>query len=148
MPAPRPVPTQPPHRPPCPAVPGGVKGAGDEVEALDRGLLGREVPPGLDGPAVAGIQRLDRVRGADHRADLRVVVQERDELLPGVLPQPDHRRVLPAPLLRQLVQGRAGRGGVHGRVDELDVAFHRVPVPLGGQPERVADQVDVMPTSA
>jgi hypothetical protein len=99
------------------------------------------VAPGLDRPPVTGVQRLDRVRGADDGPDLDVVVQERDELLPRVLPQPDDRPVPLASFLRQLVQRGPGRGGVHRGVDRLHVTLEGVPVPLGREPEGVADQV-------
>jgi hypothetical protein len=46
----------PSHGPPCPSGPGGVKGAGDQVEALEGGLLGREVASGLDCPPVAALR--------------------------------------------------------------------------------------------
>ena len=45
--------------------------------------------------AEAGVQRLDRVRRAEDLADLDVVIQERDELGPGVAPKPDQRRIGP-----------------------------------------------------
>lgn len=50
----------PPHGPSC--LPGalGVHAAGDQVQRLERGLLGREVPAGTDGAAVASVERLDR----------------------------------------------------------------------------------------
>jgi hypothetical protein len=99
------------------------------------------VAAGLDRPPVAGVQALDGVGGVQYLADLNVVVQERDELLPGVLPQPDDRRIPGGPFLCQLVEGGPGRGGVDGGVDRLDVAAQRVPVALGGEPEGVADQV-------
>jgi hypothetical protein len=88
------------------------------------------------------------VGGADHLADLDVVVEEGDELLPRVLPQPHDRCVPLAPGPGQVVEGRAGRGGVHGGVDRLDVPPQGVPVALVGEPEGVADQVDIMPISA
>ena len=97
--------------------------------------------PGLDRAPVAGVQRLDRVRGAQHLADLDVVVEERDELLPGVFPQADDRPVAGTPGLGELVERGPGGISVHRRVDRLDVALERVPVPLGGQVEGVADQV-------
>ena len=62
-----------PVHPSCLGGPGGVKGSGHEVEALEGGLVGREVTSGADGPAEAGVQALDRVRGADDPADLDVV---------------------------------------------------------------------------
>jgi hypothetical protein len=46
-------------------------------------------------------RRLGRVCIA---ADLHVVVQERDELGPGIGPEPDDRRVLPALFLGELVE--------------------------------------------
>ena len=41
--------------------------------------------PGLDGAPVPGVEGFDRVGRADHPPDFHVVVQERDELLPGVI---------------------------------------------------------------
>ena len=64
---------------------------------FEGGLLGREVAAGLDRAAEPGVQRLDRVGGADQGADLLIEAQERDELGPGVLPEPDDRRVLLLP---------------------------------------------------
>lgn len=46
----------PSHGPSCPSAAGGVEGSGDEVEALQRGLFGREVSAGLDRPAVAAFR--------------------------------------------------------------------------------------------
>jgi hypothetical protein len=106
------------------------------------------VTAGFDRPPVAGVQRLDRVGGADDLADLDVVVQERDELVPGVLPQPDDRRIPLPPLLGQLIERGPGGVSVDGGVDGLDAALEGIPVAPGGEPEGVADQVDVMPTSA
>jgi hypothetical protein len=83
----------PPYGPPGLSGAGGVEGPGDQVEARQRRQLGGEMASGLDRPPVAGVQRLDRVRAADDRPDLDVVVQERDELLPRVLLQPDDRPV-------------------------------------------------------
>ena len=48
-------------------------------------------------------------------SDFHVVVQERDELFPGVLPEPDDRPVLFAPLVCQLVQSRPRSAGIGGR---------------------------------
>ncbi len=59
MPTPRPGPTQPPHRPSCPAGTGRVQRPGHQIEAFQGGLLRGEVPSGLDRAAVAGIERLD-----------------------------------------------------------------------------------------
>ena len=62
---------------------GRVKGTRHEVQTLQRGLIGREVTTGPHSPPETGVQRLDRVRGADDAADLDVVGEEGDELLPG-----------------------------------------------------------------
>jgi hypothetical protein len=70
------------------------------------------------------------------------VVQERGELLPGVVPEPDYRCVLGAPLLGELVECSSRGVGVHSGVDGFHVVLDRVPVAPGGEPERVADQVD------
>jgi hypothetical protein len=51
---------------------------------LSGGLLGGEVALGVHGAPVAGVQGLDGVGRAEDLADLDVVVQERDELFPGV----------------------------------------------------------------
>src|SRR5450755_1252837 len=63
------------------------------------------------------------VRAAQHRADLHVVVQERDELSPCVLPQPDDRPVPLTPFLSQVVERGPGRRGVHGGIDGLQIAL-------------------------
>lgn len=92
----------PSHRPACVAAAGGVQRPGGEVEALQRGLVVREVPSRADSAAIAGVERLDRVCAADHAPDLDVVVEERYELAPGVLPELADRRVLLAPLRVEL----------------------------------------------
>jgi hypothetical protein len=125
----------PPHGPPGLALAGGVEGSGDQVEAFERRLLGGEMAAGLDRPPVPGVQRLDGVGGADDLADLQVVVQERDELVPGVVPQPDDRRVPPAPGLGEVVERGPGGGGADGGVDGFDAAFEGVPVAARGEPE-------------
>src|SRR3954447_16029180 len=51
----------PAHRPSGAAGPGRVQAAGDKVQALHRGLLGREVTACLDCAAVAGVQRFDGI---------------------------------------------------------------------------------------
>ena len=103
---------------------------------------------GFDRAPVAGVEGFDRVRAAQHSSDLYVVVEERDELGPGVVPQPDDGRVALPPFLGQFVEGRAGGGGVDRGVDRFEAAFELVPVLAGGEPERVADQMKLMPTSA
>src|ERR1700722_18796070 len=79
----------PPVTPPLPPAAGGIQADDDEGEVLEGGLLGREVAAGLARAAEPAGQRLDRVGGADQRPDLLVEPQERDELGPGALPQPD-----------------------------------------------------------
>lgn len=56
------------HR--CLLAPGGVKGPGEEVGAFDRGSLGGRMAFGSDCSVVAGVEGLDRVRGANHFTDL------------------------------------------------------------------------------
>jgi hypothetical protein len=46
------------------------------------GLLGGEVAAGVHGPPEAGVDGLDRVRGADDRPDFPVEPQERHEFGP------------------------------------------------------------------
>jgi hypothetical protein len=75
------------HRLACSASAGGVEGSGHEVEALQGGVVVWEVSSGSDCASVVGVDRLDRVGATDHASDLHVVVKERDELAPGVLPQ-------------------------------------------------------------
>jgi hypothetical protein len=82
----------------------GVECSCDEVEALQRGRVVREMAPWADGASVAGVDRLDRVRAADHAADLDVTVQERDELALRVLPEPADRRALLVPLASNSVK--------------------------------------------
>ena len=61
----------PTHRPSGAATTGGVEATSDKIQALQGGLLGREMPACPDGPPVSRVQRFDRVRGADHGADLK-----------------------------------------------------------------------------
>ena len=56
------------------------------------------MPTGLDRAPVAGVQAFDCIGAAQDLADLHVVVQERDELFPGVAPEPDDRRITNGPL--------------------------------------------------
>jgi hypothetical protein len=97
----------PTHRPSCPPGPGRVQAAGHKIQALQRGLLGRKMTSGPYRPSVAGIQRLDGVRRADHLPDLEVVIEERNELGPGVPPQPDHAAIFLPPFLVEFVERQA-----------------------------------------
>jgi hypothetical protein len=67
---------------------------------------------------------------------------------PGVLPEPDDRRVAGLPGAAELGE-RVQRGGLgHGGVDRLEVLGDGSPVPLADVAEAVAQQVRLMPTSA
>ena len=52
------------------------------------------------------------------------------------------------PRSRSARSAQPGPGSVHGGVDGLDVPLEGIPVPLGGEPEGVADRVSLIPTSA
>jgi len=108
---------------------------------LEGGLLGGEVAAGLDRAAEPGVQRLDRVGGGDQRPDLGVEGQERGELGPGVLPQPDDGRVPFLPLAAELGEPVQRLGLGRGGVDRLEVLGDGGPVPLAGVAEAVAQQV-------
>src|SRR5258708_27714016 len=90
-----------------PTLPGRVQARDRQVQALEGGLLGREVTAGVHRTPQPGIDRLDRVRRADNGSYFPVEPQERHELRPRVLPQPYNRRVALLPLpaeLREPVQ--------------------------------------------
>jgi hypothetical protein len=83
-------------------------------EELDDGVVGREVAAGLGDLAELVVQRLDGVGGVEQPADGGAEGEERGEGVPGVLPDPDGLRVLPAPVGR--VEGGQGvEGGLGGR---------------------------------
>lgn len=84
----------------------GVKGAGDQVEALQCGLARSGSVLTRSRLAVAGIHRLDGIGGAQHLADLHGVVEEWGELLPRVAPESADGRVGGAPLLFELLEAR------------------------------------------
>lgn len=71
-------------------------------------------------PLVPGIERLDGICRADHLANLGAVGQERGELF-----QRRPRRV----------NGRSG-------IDRFHRSFHRIPILLGGELERVPNEVN------
>src|ERR1700729_2011881 len=70
-----------------------ASGGGDEVEDLHRGLLVREMTAVTDCSAESSVQRLDRVCRVDDPAELDGELEQRNELLPCVLPGADHRGV-------------------------------------------------------
>ena len=76
---------------------------------------GKGVESGLPAHRLSGLSATDRVRGADHGADVDVLVPERNALFPGVLPEPDDRPVSLAQLVCQFVQSRPSGAGVGGR---------------------------------
>jgi len=78
---------------------------------LEGGLLGGNVAAGLDRAAEPGIERLDRVGGADQRADLPAGPQEGHELGPGAFPELDDGRVLRFPGAAERGCGTSGRAG-------------------------------------
>ena len=119
----------PAHRPPGAACPGRVQAAGHKIQALQCGLLAGEVAAGPDRAPVAGVQGFDRIRGADHLPDFGVVVEERNEFVPCVAPQPDHRAIFITPFLLQFVQRRGRRVRVGCGIDGPDVPLDRVHIP-------------------
>src|SRR6202035_4070951 len=131
----------PPVAPAFPSSPGGVEADDGEVEVLEGGLLGGEVAAGFDRAADPRVEGLDRVGLADDRPYLPVEGQERDELGPGVLPEPEDRRVLLFPgaagLGGRVESSGLGRGGVY----RLEVLGELAPVLLAGVAEAVAQQV-------
>ena len=127
----------PPCDPSCSAFAGRVWRSGDQVDVLECGLVVGEAAAGSDGPAVAGVQALDRVGGADDASDLDVVVEERHELRPGVAPQPADRRVGLAPFLLELLEPGQRLGLRNGGIDRPQVVGDLVPVLPRREPERV-----------
>jgi hypothetical protein len=99
-------------------------------------------PAGGDRSAVAGVQRLDRIGAAEHGADLGVVVEEGQELLPGVAPQLPDGGVGRAPLLFELLERRPRGVPGGGPVDGFEVGRDLTPVLLLGVLQRVPDQMD------
>ena len=63
---------------------GGVEAHDREVDALQRGRLGREVPAGVDCAPDPGVDALDGIGGANDRADFPVKLEERHELRPRI----------------------------------------------------------------
>jgi hypothetical protein len=89
---------------------GRVEGPQREVEALERGLVGGEVPAGPDCSSEPGVERLDGVGAEDHLADFDLEREEGHELGPGVLPEPHDPRVALSPGGAELDEAFLGRG--------------------------------------
>lgn len=121
---------------------GRVQRTRHEVQAPQGGLLGREVASGPDRAPVAGVPRVDRVGRADDLSDLDVVVQERHELGPGVLPQRHDGPILATPGRGELGNAFLGGGFGRGGVDRPQVTGDLLPVLPAGVPEAVAQQMD------
>src|SRR3546814_565200 len=86
------------------------------------------MPTSLDSPPASGIQILNRIGRAQYSPHLGVVVQERDELLPGVVSQSDDRRILLAPTVSEILE-RCPRGSLgRGSVDRSEIVFERIPI--------------------
>ncbi len=69
--------------------------ADGQVEDLEYGVTGGEMPAGLGDLAELIVQRLDGVGGVDDLADRSVEGQEGGEPFPVASPQIDNRRILP-----------------------------------------------------
>src|SRR6516225_9887115 len=122
----------PPVGPSLAAAAGRVETHDGQVQALEGGLLGGEVAAGVDGAAQPGVDRLDGICGADDGSYLPVKLQERDEFCPGVLPEPDDRRVAFLPFAGEFGEPVQGAGFGGGGVDRLEVFGELAPVPLRG----------------
>ena len=64
---------------------GGVEGPQRQVEALERGLVGGELPAGPDRSPEPGVEGLHGVRRKDDSADFDLEGEDRHELRPGLL---------------------------------------------------------------
>ena len=65
-------------------------------------------------PPESGVQRLNRIGGVNNLADLSREREKRGELVPSVLPRPDHCRTLLGPLVTerfQQIRSSSDRGG-------------------------------------
>src|SRR3984893_10304079 len=84
----------------------------------------------------------NRVGRTDHLPYLGVVIKERDELLPGVAPQPNCGRVALPPFGIEGLECLLGRRGVDRGVDRADSLGDGVAVLTAGVAERASDQMD------
>ena len=117
---------------------GGVQAHDGEVDALECGGLGGEMTAGVDRPPDPSINRLNRVGGANDRADLGIELEKRHELRPRVRPQPDDRGILALPFLTELSEGIQRSSFRRRSVDWLEIFRDRRPVLLRGILERIA----------
>src|SRR5580692_7780381 len=87
-----------------------------EVEELDRGIIVGEMAAVLDYLPQLEINGLDRIRRVDYLPDGGVVLQERDELVPGPFPCGDQAGAFLPPVAAQILQG-----GFRGRLVDRGV---------------------------
>ena len=104
--------------------------ADGEVQDLEDGLLGRELPAVAGGLAEPGVHRLDQVGRVDDPADLLGEREERHELLPPDPPEPDDRRIPGPPAGVEGVEGGRGGGLVDSGGDRAQALGERCPVLL------------------
>ena len=120
----------PPVGPALAAPAGGVQAHDRQVQALERGLLGGEMPAGVHRPPQPGINRFDGIGRADHGPYFPVEGQERHELGPRVLPQPYDSRVAFLPFPGELGEPVQRLGLGRGCVNGLEVFRDLRPVPF------------------
>jgi hypothetical protein len=81
------------------------------------------------------------IRGVDHPSDLGRERQERDDVLPGVAPGPDHGREPLSPLGLKRVEGVQRAVGIDRGVDHPQILDHGVVVAARDIAQRGADEV-------
>jgi hypothetical protein len=131
----------PPVGPTLTTLASGIKTADHQVQALKRGLLVREVSPCLDGSTKPRAQAFDRVRRADHRADLRIKVEEGVNFDQALFHSLTLRRITVFPRVAELDEPVQSRGFGRCGVDGLEVTGDPRPVLGAGIPKAVAQQV-------
>src|SRR6476620_9884775 len=62
-------------------------------------LLGREMPASPHCPSVAGVEALDGLVAAEDPPHFDLIIEERHDLGPGVVPESDDRPILLSPFL-------------------------------------------------
>jgi hypothetical protein len=130
----------PPVGPPLAALPGGIQAADHQAQALQRRLLGGEVPRVLTARRNRASRLSIALVVAITARILRIEVEEGHKLCPGVVPQLDDRRIAGLPLLAELDEPLecCGLGG--GGVDRFEVTGDPGLVLAAGIPEAVAQQ--------